>query len=102
MSPQQMLGKREMPIAETVRMIDSVNYQEGSWSAGRSSTARREQSHCSPSMGQSLSEHTVAYGAVAHLLEGDSEITVAGTALRATAGEADLMPANQRSLAEGA
>jgi quercetin dioxygenase-like cupin family protein len=46
-------------------------------------------------MGQSLSEHTVAFVAVAHLLKGDAELTLAGTQLRATAGEAVLIPANQ-------
>jgi hypothetical protein len=29
MSSQQARGKREMPIAEVVRLIDLVNYQEG-------------------------------------------------------------------------
>jgi hypothetical protein len=29
MSSQQAQSKREMPIAEVVRLIDLVNYQEG-------------------------------------------------------------------------
>ncbi len=32
---------------------------------------------------------------MAHLLEGDAENTISGKPLRATAGEAVLMPANQ-------
>ena len=45
--------------------------------------------------GQGLSEHTAAFDAVAHVLEGEAEITVAGNELRTSAGEAVLMPANQ-------
>jgi len=45
--------------------------------------------------GQGLSEHTAAFDAVAHVLEGEAEITVSGKALRAMAGEAVLLPANQ-------
>ena len=63
MSSQQARSKREMPIAEVVRLIDLVNYQEG---AVVSRTLVDE--------GQGLSEHTAPFDAVAHLLEGDAEI----------------------------
>lgn len=45
--------------------------------------------------GQGLSEHTATFDAVAHLLEGEAEITVSGKPMRVTAGEAVLMPSNQ-------
>jgi quercetin dioxygenase-like cupin family protein len=45
--------------------------------------------------GQGLSEHTAPFDAVAHVLEGEAEITIAGTPLRATTGELVLLPANQ-------
>lgn len=45
--------------------------------------------------GQSLSEHTAPFDAVAHVLEGDADITIAGTPLTVSAGEMVLMPANQ-------
>ena len=45
--------------------------------------------------GQSLSEHTAPFDAVAHVLEGEADITIAGTALTVPAGEMVLMPANQ-------
>ena len=45
--------------------------------------------------GQSLSEHTAPFDAVAHVLEGEADITIAGTLLRASAGEMMLIPANQ-------
>ena len=45
--------------------------------------------------GQSLSEHTAPFDAVAQGLEGEAEITIAGTPLKVPAGELVLMPANQ-------
>lgn len=45
--------------------------------------------------GQSLSEHTAPFDAVAHVLEGKATITVAGTPLSVAAGEMVLMPANR-------
>lgn len=45
--------------------------------------------------GQGLSEHTTPFDAIAHVLEGEAEITIAGTAVRVAAGGMVLMPANQ-------
>jgi len=45
--------------------------------------------------GQSLSEHTTPFDAVAHVLEGQADITIAGTPISVTSGEMVLMPANQ-------
>ena len=45
--------------------------------------------------GQSLSEHTAPFDAVAHVLEGEALITIAGVPLTVPAGEIVLMPANQ-------
>jgi quercetin dioxygenase-like cupin family protein len=45
--------------------------------------------------GQALSEHTTPFDAVAQVLEGEAEITIAGTPLRLAAGEMAMMPANQ-------
>ena len=44
---------------------------------------------------QSLSEHTAPFDAVAYVLEGEADITIAGTLLTVAAGEMVLMPANQ-------
>ena len=46
-------------------------------------------------VGQGLSEHTAPFDAVAHVLEGEAEITIAGTPLQVGVGEMVLMPANQ-------
>jgi quercetin dioxygenase-like cupin family protein len=45
--------------------------------------------------GQSLSEHTSPFDAVAHVLEGEALITIAGVPLTVPAGDMVLMPANQ-------
>ena len=45
--------------------------------------------------GQSLSEHTAPFDAISHVLEGEADITIAGTVHHVSAGEMVLMPANQ-------
>jgi quercetin dioxygenase-like cupin family protein len=45
--------------------------------------------------GQSLSEHTTPFDAIAHVLEGEALITIAGTPLAVPAGQMVLMPADQ-------
>ncbi len=96
MNSQQAQSKREMPRAEAVRLIDLVNYQDGA-------VVSRTIVHGATGTvtlfafdeGQGLSEHTAPFDALANLLEGEAEITVSGKPLRATAGEAVLMPAHK-------
>ena len=45
--------------------------------------------------GQELSEHTVPYDALVHVLDGEVEIKISGTAHQVRAGEAILMPADE-------
>ena len=96
MNSQQAQSKREMPIAEVVRFLDLVNYQEG---AVVSRTLMNRTTGTVTLFafddGQGLSEHTAPFDALAYLLEGEAEITVSGKPLRTTAGEAVLMPAHQ-------
>jgi quercetin dioxygenase-like cupin family protein len=44
--------------------------------------------------GQSLSEHTAPFDAIAHVLDGEALITIAGVPLTLRAGDVVLMPAN--------
>ena len=96
MNSQEAQGKREMPVAETVRLMDLVNYQEG---AVVSRTLLKRPTGTVTLFafdeGQGLSEHTAPFDALAHLLEGKAEIVVSGRPLIAKSGEAVLMPANQ-------
>src|SRR5579862_7512290 len=88
--------KRDMPIAEIVRLIDLVNYQDGAV-VSRTLVNRGTGTVTLFAFdeGQGLSEHTVPFDALARLLEGEAEIAVSGKPLRTKAGEAVLMPANQ-------
>jgi quercetin dioxygenase-like cupin family protein len=45
--------------------------------------------------GQGLSEHTVPFDALVHILEGETEISIAGQPHRLQGGEMILLPANQ-------
>ncbi len=96
MNSQQAQGKREMPIAEVNRLIDFVNYQEGAVvSRTLVNRAMATVTLFAFDEGQSLSEHTAPFDALAHLLEGEAEIVVSGKPLRTTAGEVVLLPAHQ-------
>ena len=96
MGSEQAQSKREMPIAEVVRLSDLVNYQEGAV-VRRTLVNRTTETVTLFAFddGQGLSEHTAPFDALAYLLEGEAEITVSGKPLRTTAGEAVLMPAHQ-------
>jgi hypothetical protein len=65
-------NKREMPKAEAVPLIGLVGYQEG---AVVSRTL--------------LGEHSAPFDAMAHVLDGEANIMVAGKWLAAKAGDAD-------------
>jgi quercetin dioxygenase-like cupin family protein len=96
MNSQQESGKREIPVAEAVRLIDLVNYQEGSVvSRALINRATATITLFAFDEGQGLSEHTAPFDAVAQLLEGEAEIVVSAKPIRTMAGEAVLMPANQ-------
>jgi quercetin dioxygenase-like cupin family protein len=96
MNSQQAQSKHEMPIAEVARLIDLVNYQEGAV-VSRVLTKRPTGTVTLFAFdeGQDLSEHTSPFDALAHVLEGEAEIVVAGKPLPTKAGEAVLMPAHQ-------
>ena len=91
-----MATPSEMPAAAPVPPLGLALYQEGAVvsrillkRAGGTITLFAFDE------GQSLSEHTAPFDAVAHVLEGEAEITIAGTPLKVSAGEMVLMPANQ-------
>jgi quercetin dioxygenase-like cupin family protein len=45
--------------------------------------------------GQGLSEHTAPFDAMVHVLDGEAEITISGTAHHVKKGHMLIMPANQ-------
>ncbi|MGE5314179.1 MAG: cupin domain-containing protein [Acidobacteriota bacterium] len=45
--------------------------------------------------GQELSEHTTPFDALAHVIDGQAEITISGTPNKVAAGEMIVMPAGE-------
>jgi quercetin dioxygenase-like cupin family protein len=86
----------ELPAAATVAPVSLAAYQEG---AVVSRTLLKRGGGTLTLFafdeGQSLSEHTAPFDAIAHVLEGEALITIAGTPITVRAGDMVLMPANQ-------
>jgi quercetin dioxygenase-like cupin family protein len=96
MSNEQAQKAREMPSAETVRLTELVNYQEGSIvSRVVINRPKATLTLFAFSEGEGLSEHTSPFDALAQVLEGEAEITVSGKPLMTKGGQAVLMPAGQ-------
>ena len=91
-----MSNPSEMPGATSVAPLTLAAYQEG---AVVSRTLLKRGGGTVTLFafdeGQSLSEHTVPFDAIAQVLEGEALVTIAGTALTVLAGDMVLMPANQ-------
>ncbi len=87
---------KEIPAAEAVQLAALASYQEGSI-VSRVLVGRQTGTVTLFAFdeGQGLSEHTAPFDALAHVLEGEAEITVSGKPLRTNAGEIVLMPAHQ-------
>lgn len=86
----------EVPAAVTLSPLQLAGYQDGSV-VSRTLLKRSGGTITlfAFDAGQGLSEHTAPFDAIAHVLEGEAEVTIAGTAVRVAAGEVVLMPANQ-------
>jgi quercetin dioxygenase-like cupin family protein len=94
--PEQSQAKREIPGAEALLLSEMVSYQAGAVV----SRALIQRTAATLTLfafdeGQGLSEHTTPFDALAHILEGEAEITVSGKPIAIRAGHAVLMPANQ-------
>jgi len=91
-----MATPSEMPAATPVLLLGLTDYQEG---AVVSRTLLKRAGGTITLFafdeGQSLSEHTTPFDAVAHVLEGDANVTIAGISQTVSAGEMVLMPSNQ-------
>jgi quercetin dioxygenase-like cupin family protein len=91
-----MATTSEMPAAAPILPLGLAGYQEG---AVVSRTLLKRAGGTITLFafdeGQGLSEHTAPFDAVAQVLEGEAEITIAGTPLKVVAGALILLPANQ-------
>jgi len=86
----------EMPGAATAAPLALAAYQDGAVvSRTRLKRGGGTVTLFAFDEGQSLSEHTAPFDAIAHVLEGEAVITIASVPLTVRAGEMVLMPANQ-------
>jgi quercetin dioxygenase-like cupin family protein len=87
--------KTPMPVAESVKLADLVQYADGSIvSRAIAQKAVGSITLFAFDEGQALSEHTAPFDALVQVLDGAVELTVGGVAVLAEAGQAVLMPAN--------
>lgn len=85
-----------MMDTQAYKLIDLVTYQDGAV-VSRTIVNRKAGTITlfAFDAGQSLSEHTAPFDAVAHILDGEADITIAGKPFHLRAGEMIIMPANQ-------
>jgi quercetin dioxygenase-like cupin family protein len=82
--------------AQPGKVLALVNYQDGSI-VSREIVSKKTGTVTIFAFdeGQGLSEHTVPFDALAHVLEGQAEIAISGKPHQLKEGEAIVMPANQ-------
>ncbi len=82
--------------AQPVRLLDMVDYQEGS--VVSRTVIDKETGTVTLfafDEGQGLSEHTAPFDALVHTLDGEAEVTISGKTFPLKKGEMVIMPANQ-------
>ncbi len=89
-------GKKDFGMAQTVKLIDLANYQEGSV-VSRTIIEKETGTvtFFAFDAGQGLSEHTAPYDALVHLLEGEADVIVLGKHSQIREGEMMILPANK-------
>lgn len=90
------MENNEKLLAKAIRLIDLVDYQEGSV-VSRTIIDKKigTVTLFAFDEGQGLSEHTAPFDALVYLLDGEAEIVISGKPLRLKEGEMVIMPANQ-------
>ncbi|GFE56123.1 cupin domain-containing protein [Geobacter sp. AOG1] len=82
--------------ARVLTMTDLIAYQEGSV-VSRTLIDKKigTLTLFAFGAGQGLSEHTAPYDAVVQIVDGEADVTIAGTVHHLVAGQMIIMPANQ-------
>lgn len=83
-------------MAEVERLVGLIDYQEGSV-VSRTLVKRKTGTVTlfAFDKGEGLSEHTAPFDALVFVVDGEAEVTVAGTASRVKEGEMVLLPAGE-------
>lgn len=89
-------SRSEIPAAEVSALASLTTYQPGAV-VSRTLISRNTGTVTlfAFDQDQRLSEHTAPFDALAHVVEGNAEITIDGQPFKLGAGEAILMPANR-------
>ena len=90
------MENNEKLLAKAIRLIDLVDYQEGSV-VSRTIIEKKTGTVTLFAFDekQGLSEHTTPFDALVYLLDGEAEIKISGKAHFLKKGETIIMPANQ-------
>ena len=85
----------EIQPAEALNLIDQIEYAQGSV-VSRTMIEKKVGTLTlfAFDKGQGLSEHSAPFDALVQVLDGEVEITIGGTPVKAVAGQIVLMPAN--------
>ena len=96
MEENKKSGRLEKLIAVPAKLIDLVDYQEGSV-VSRTIIGKKTGTVTLFAFdeGQRLSEHTAPFDATVYVLDGEAEIVVSGKAFRLQAGGIVILPANE-------
>ena len=91
-----MSGTTESLVGHAIDLKELIAYQEGSV-VSRTLNDKKVGTITLFAFGegQGLSEHTAPYDAFVEIVDGEADITIAGTDHRVTAGQFIIMPANQ-------
>jgi quercetin dioxygenase-like cupin family protein len=85
-----------MDMAEVERLIDLIDYQEGS--VVSRTIVKKETGSVTLfafDKGEGLSEHTVPFDALVVVLDGEAEVTISGIAYRVREGEMVMLPVGE-------
>ena len=96
MKPEPPAKPKELPDAEVTKAAGLVDYQDGAI-VSREMVKKPTGSVTLFAFdeGQGLSEHTARFDALVQVVEGETEILIAGQSHRVQGGEMMLMPAGQ-------
>ncbi len=89
-------GGMEKLVGHAVKLIDLVDYQEGSVVSRTIIDKKRGTvTFFAFDKGQGLSEHTAPFDALVYLIDGEAEIVISHKPLHLKEGEMVILPANE-------
>lgn len=96
MAQSEQQTSANLLMAQSIKLIDLVDYQEGSV-VSRTIVDKKTGTLTLFAFGegQGLSEHTAPFDALVYLLDGKAEITISGKTFHLKEGEIIIMPANE-------